>query len=86
MINDDFYPTPPEVIDLMVRPLIQAYNHPKSLMRRNILEPSAGKGDILDRLIEVYSVQKRNVIACEIEMELRSSSRAKSIRSSRPTS
>lgn len=71
MINDDFYPTPPEVIDLMVRPLIQAYNHPKSLMRRNILEPSAGKGDILDRLTEIYSVQKRNVIACEIEMELR---------------
>ena len=38
----EFYPTPPEVIRKMVEP------YAKTLERATILEPSAGRGDILD--------------------------------------
>ena len=40
--DPEFYPTPPEVIRKMVEP------YAKTLERATILEPSAGRGDILD--------------------------------------
>lgn len=58
MYNKDFYPTPVQVIDTMLAN--------EDLTNRNILEPSAGKGDIVD-----YCLQSGgNVIACEKEFDL----------------
>ena len=42
MFNDDFYPTPKEVVDKMMSVV--------DIGNRTILEPSAGKGDILDAI------------------------------------
>lgn len=42
MFNPDFYPTPPEIIDFMVSEI--------DLHGKVILEPSAGKGNIVDAL------------------------------------
>jgi predicted RNA methylase len=44
MINADFYPTPAAVVRKMLAP------YETDLHKRHILEPSAGKGDILDAL------------------------------------
>ncbi len=52
----EFYPTPPSVIDLMLQ---KANIHDNQL----ILEPSAGKGDIIDKLV-AYN-QTVNVDFCE---------------------
>lgn len=59
MFDKDFYPTPIEVIDLMV--------YGSNLNGKNILEPSAGKGNIVDYCIGhgAYSI-----IACEKVPEL----------------
>ena len=59
MINKDFYPTPKNVIDEMLFGL--------DLFEKNVLEPSAGKGDIVNELND----RGANVDACEIEPELR---------------
>jgi hypothetical protein len=56
--NKDFYPTPYEVIETMTQGL--------ELQGKNILEPSAGKGDI----IEYLKKQGANVFACEIDENL----------------
>ncbi|UII80024.1 DUF4942 domain-containing protein [Flagellimonas sp. CMM7] len=58
MFNKDFYPTPREVIERMV------LGH--DLKGKHILEPSAGKGNILDFLNE----QGANTMCCEKEPEL----------------
>lgn len=42
MFNPDFYPTPPEIIDYMLSGL--------EIQNKTILEPSAGKGNIVDAL------------------------------------
>jgi hypothetical protein len=44
--NKDFYPTPKHIINKMVQGLDFNYIH-------SILEPETGKGDIVDRLIEI---------------------------------
>lgn len=59
MFGPDFYPTPKEVIESML-----AYS---SIGNKTILEPSAGKGDIVDFLIAAGA---REVIACEINNDL----------------
>lgn len=59
MFNKDFYPTPSNVINVM---LIG-----ENIKGRNVLEPSAGKGDIVDYMQE----DGANVIACEINDDLR---------------
>lgn len=58
MFGHDFYPTPPDVIEEMI--------FGEDLVDKNILEPSAGKGDIVDRLKQSTS----QVIACEINKDL----------------
>lgn len=59
MFNQDFYPTPEHVIAQM----ISGY----SLQGKTILEPSAGKGDIVDFCVGSGA----SVIACEKHPELR---------------
>lgn len=74
MFNDSFYPTPDDLIDKMLFPYLVEYadiRYFKGGTARRILEPSAGKGNIVDRLVDVYRVQKRLVSTCEIEPELR---------------
>ncbi len=75
MFNEDFYPTPPEVIDRMLDPLYDKetadYIRSRYLPYRKILEPSAGKGDIVKHLIEKYRVHKTNIYCIELETDLR---------------
>lgn len=69
MFNADFYPTPKHVIDQMIAGL--------DLNGKTVLEPSAGKGDIIDALKQ----QGAKVICCEQneELALIASSKAKLI-------
>lgn len=64
MINATFYPTPRDLVYKMLRPI-------NNLTSRFILEPSAGKGDILDAVCDVYRVSKTAAYAVEIEPDLR---------------
>lgn len=58
----EFYPTPIEVIFKMVSPI--------KLKNRNILEPSAGKGDILDYITKDYcGADKSRIYAIEKDMD-----------------
>lgn len=59
MFGIDFYPTPNEVIKQMLSGVMIA--------GRTVLEPSAGKGNIVDYCKELGA----NVIACEIDTNLR---------------
>ena len=69
MFNADFYPTPKEVIHQMISRL--------DLDGKVVLEPSSGKGDIIDVLKE----HGANVLCCEINEDLAkiSASKAKLI-------
>jgi hypothetical protein len=58
MFNREFYPTPASVIDIMLAGL--------SLKGKVVLEPSAGKGD----LISALKLQGAKVIACELHPDL----------------
>lgn len=58
MFNKDFYPTPLEVIEQMTSGL--------DLYGKNVLEPSAGKGDI----VRYCKEQGATVYACEIDFQL----------------
>lgn len=60
MFNKDFFPTPLEVIEQMTEGEI--------LTGKVILEPSGGKGDIVDYLINAGA---KNVIACENNEDLK---------------
>jgi hypothetical protein len=73
MFNDEFYPTPTPVIQRMVAPLITALNGRREykLHGFNILEPSAGKGNILDALATYYRADAARLYAVEINPELR---------------
>lgn len=58
MFNQDFYPTPNEVISLMLTPY--------ELIGKTLLEPSSGKGNIID-----YAKSRgANVICCETNPDL----------------
>lgn len=78
MINDTFYPTPTAVIDRMLAPLVRTFDEDTRwgsitknyLPGRRLLEPSAGKGDILDHLVEHYNVTKHSAKTIEIDPEL----------------
>lgn len=60
MFSEDFYPTPREIVELLLEPYIEVHksraygDHIKQLKKFRILEPSAGKGDILDYIKEEY--------------------------------
>lgn len=65
MFNQDFYPTPIHIIDLMIEGL--------ELANKNILEPHAGSGNICD-----YVAKKGGIVyGCEINDKLRSISEKK---------
>ncbi|MDY3512759.1 DNA methyltransferase [Riemerella phage vB_RanS_GDF21] len=57
IFNQDFYPTPREVLDLMEL----------DVNNKIILEPSAGKGNIIDYLKEYGA---KEVLFCEINKDL----------------
>ena len=59
MFNPDFYPTPPDVAALMLDPL--------DLRGRTVLEPSAGKGDLVRECLNRGAAE---VLWCEKEPEL----------------
>lgn len=58
MFNQEFFPTPPHIIELMCEGL--------TLEGKTILEPSAGKGDIVDFL----KASGSTVLACENNKDL----------------
>ena len=66
MFNQEFYPTPAEVIEIMLQG--------ETIENKTILEPSAGKGDIVDYLNEYGA---KNVLTCEINQDLQKILKAK---------
>jgi predicted RNA methylase len=66
MFNPDFYPTPQDVIFSMLEGI--------NITDKIILEPSAGKGDIIDYLTNFGA---REVLFCEIEKDLQAISQHK---------
>ena len=74
MFNNEFYPTPEPVIQLMLEPFIREYTDYRGftnqvLTAKKVLEPSAGKGDILDFIKR--SQTRTSLYAIELEPELR---------------
>lgn len=67
MFNSEFYPTPPAVIETMLQG--------ETIENKTILEPSAGKGDIVDYLNEYGA---KNVLTCEINADLQTILKTKS--------
>jgi len=65
MFNKDFFPTPKEVIYQMLAPY--------ELAGKTVLEPSSGKGDIIEVLKELGA----NVICCELDENLATISASK---------
>lgn len=65
MYNKDFYPTPRAIVKKMIAPYLKRL----SSQNLRILDPSAGKGNILDCLAE-YGVSSSSLFAVEIEPEL----------------
>lgn len=76
MFNKNFYPSTPEVVQLMLEPYISEhkdYYSGKLYLRgvKRILDPEAGKGDILDYVISNFAdVKKEDLYCCEIEDDL----------------
>lgn len=65
MFDNDFYPTPKEVISLMLDPY--------ELKGKTLLEPSSGKGDIID-----YAISRgAKVLCCELNPDLSTISASK---------
>lgn len=60
LFDEEFYPTPTEVIDRMMKD--------EDVSGKHVLEPSAGSGNIVDWL---YNHGADNVIACEQDEKLR---------------
>lgn len=78
MFGDQFYPTPNDVIDMMVAPYLAGnVNYQGRVYRgclpfKSIADPSAGKADILLRLADRYQVKKDCLHAIEIDFSLQS--------------
>lgn len=71
MFNDEFYPTPASVIRKMLAPWYNERLSFYSLEDKLILDPSAGKGDILDYITEkTKSSKSSNCYAIEINRDL----------------
>lgn len=66
LFGKDFYPTPQSVLDLMLAG--------ENIEDKVVLEPSAGSGNIVDYC---YNAGAKQVLACEIEDELRAILKAK---------
>lgn len=68
MFNDSFFPTPKNVIIKMLEPYKKDFEY--NLENRVILEPSCGKGNILDFIKENARYQDYHLYCIEIEEEL----------------
>lgn len=75
MFHEEFYPTPLSVIDRMIEPHLDAIKSGAV-----ILDPSAGKGDILRHIGYQRGVQKKNLFAVEIVPDLQAILRSAEIR------
>jgi len=67
MFNPEFYPTPAEVIEIMLQG--------EEIENKIFLEPSAGKGDIVDYLTEYGA---KSILTCEINEDLQTILKTKS--------
>lgn len=67
MFNSEFYPTPPAVIETMLQG--------QEIENKIFLEPSAGKGDIVDYLREYGA---KSILTCEINADLQHILKSKS--------
>ena len=72
LLNDSFYPTPRSLASKMIAKI---RIHPS-----NILEPSAGRGDIIDALFDHRDYKHRNIFAIEKDQSLRAILRGKDIK------
>jgi hypothetical protein len=71
MFSDQFYPTPKSLVDKMVAPWAKEFREHRYLSGKNLfLEPEAGKGDIVDYLIEAYNVKASDFSCIELNEEL----------------
>jgi len=72
MFNANFYPTPSALVHKMIAPFKKQFGGRDYLSGyRTILEPSAGKGDIADVLVDDCYIKKDQISCIEIEPELR---------------
>lgn len=74
MFGEQFYPTPRAVIERMLSPwtLVLKEGGPRLMPGSSFLDPSAGKGDLLDYLNEVFGIRKSHLLAIELDPHLRS--------------
>lgn len=78
MFGNQFYPTPDSLVQKMIEPYFKTlkskehgWEH-RYLKADKILEPSAGKGNILDYLcVHGMRDKKQNIACCELDPELR---------------
>lgn len=73
MFNSGFYPSTPEIIELMLAPHIKTWRNDteRSLFGiKRVLEPSAGKGDIADYLCENFNFKPESISVCEVDEDL----------------
>ena len=70
MFDKNFFPTPKDVITKMLQPYHSEHRYGAKLERKYILEPSAGKGDILDYLRDCSDVRLQNLYCIEKNSEL----------------
>ena len=70
--NKTFYPTPKSLINKMIAKIKE--------QPQNILEPSAGKGDIVERIRDSYEFRHRGISAIEKDHDLRATLRGKGIK------
>jgi len=71
MFNDSFYPTPFDLIERMIAPLSVEIGYQRYIPHvRGFLEPSAGKGDILDYLVKYRGLAKEAAYAIELDDNL----------------
>lgn len=78
MFNKDFYPTPTNIIEKMLEPYVWVSRDGthKSFKPKRVLDPSAGKGDILDYIVDNYGGYwgrrelKKDCFAIELESDL----------------
>lgn len=84
-----FYPTPVAVIDAMLAPYEQEYERAatvfansktytvKGVPHARIFEPSGGRGDIADAVVDRYRFRPDRVTVCEIDPDLNAVLRSK---------
>lgn len=71
MFGEQFFPTPPHIIEKMIEPYLKpgGYRYGNVDRTLTILEPSAGKGDILDYIFNKYPNSKNNISVYSIECD-----------------